>query len=566
MANQGYAAANIVDFVRGFGQRKKDAQVEGAMKNYLTNPQQAIAEVNAIDANRGIALRDKNVQDQMAADEAASSHQTRYLSAVKNMGAMLQTARDRGADLGQAFDQLSPVMTNGLGIKPEELPAWRERVIANPGLLDDIVNEADNKLRVLTPGAALAKGTKIVANNPAMMKSVVLRDAAGNSHAAVFDPESGTYSSGAPGFAPSPTAPGAPAGGGQLTVDAVRPHLLQQESGGNYSAVNKETGALGAYQVMPDTGKALAARVGVVWRPDLMTSDTPEARKYQDAIGGAAIQEAIANSGGDPAQMAAYYHGGSDRAKWGPRTQKYASEVAARLSGGGGAAGGGFGLETSAVKPTKPDYRLATAEEKAAAGLDPEVPYQISGAGKFEKIGERPMGAQSRNLGKAQPGQIVNYFKTIKNLKSEVTRLLASPDLDSAVGPVQGRVAGFVSKKAAQFQNDMESLGSRLVVQTLRQLKALSATGASGFGNFSNKEGDRLAEQEGSMKLTGDEAVVRRTLQNVQAWADDQLAAMPDIDAIPAPAIQYLRKNPATRAQFDQHFGPGMSALFLGGK
>jgi hypothetical protein len=73
MANQGYAAANIVDFVRGFGQRKKDAQVEGAMKNYLTNPQQAIAEVNAIDANRGIALRDKNVQDQMAADEVVPS-------------------------------------------------------------------------------------------------------------------------------------------------------------------------------------------------------------------------------------------------------------------------------------------------------------------------------------------------------------------------------------------------------------------------------------------------------------------------------------------------------------
>jgi len=123
--------------------------------------------------------------------------------------------------------------------------------------------------------------------------------------------------------------------GGPLSVDSVLPHIVAQESGGNYAARNASTGALGAYQVMPATGQTLAGRLGLPWRPELMTSATPEGRAYQDQIGRAAVQEAVEASGGDPATMAAYYHGGSDRSKWGPKTQQYAQEVTARLAPGG---------------------------------------------------------------------------------------------------------------------------------------------------------------------------------------------------------------------------------------
>ena len=129
---------------------------------------------------------------------------------------------------------------------------------------------------------------------------------------------------------------GAPAGGtgGALTLNSLRGHFVQQESRGNYAARNRETGAMGAYQVMPATGRVLARRLGMGWRPDLMTSTSAEGRQYQDAIGGAAIQEAIDHGGGDLSTIAQYYHGGSNRRIWGPRTRQYARDMAGRVYGG----------------------------------------------------------------------------------------------------------------------------------------------------------------------------------------------------------------------------------------
>ena len=109
--------------------------------------------------------------------------------------------------------------------------------------------------------------------------------------------------------------------------------VIGQESGGRYGVSNAEgSGAMGVGQVMPATGKALAARLGMPWRPDLMAGASAEARQYQDAITHAAAQEAWQASGGDPRTAAMYYHGGSDRRLWGPKTQRYAAEVLGRMN------------------------------------------------------------------------------------------------------------------------------------------------------------------------------------------------------------------------------------------
>jgi len=131
------------------------------------------------------------------------------------------------------------------------------------------------------------------------------------------------------------SGPGMSGGQGKASVEALLPAIVQQESRGNYSAINRGTGAMGAYQVMPETAKTLAGRLGLPWRPELMTAATADGRQYQDAIGHAAVSEAVQASGGDPAVAAAYYHGGSDQSKWGPKTRQYAQDVTARLGGGG---------------------------------------------------------------------------------------------------------------------------------------------------------------------------------------------------------------------------------------
>lgn len=139
------------------------------------------------------------------------------------------------------------------------------------------------------------------------------------------------------GMAPPSAATFAPADGSGVaapSLDAFRAAIVQQESRGNYGAKNPSTGALGAYQVMPETGRVLAGRLGLPWRPDLMTSNSAEGRQYQDAVGSAAVKEAYDYGGGDMSKAAMYYHGGSNQKIWGPKTRQYAMEVGQRLGGG----------------------------------------------------------------------------------------------------------------------------------------------------------------------------------------------------------------------------------------
>lgn len=204
------------------------------------------------------------------------------------------------------------------------------------------------------------------------------------------DPEPGfTLSEGQTRFEPGGGTPGTSGSTGPLSVASVAPHIVAQESSGNYSAVNRETGAMGAFQVMPATAQTLAARLGMAWNPGLMISDSEAGRQYQDRIGQAAVQEAIDASGGDPATMAAYYHGGSDRSKWGPRTQKYASEVVARLGGG---QGGAAPIASVPKAPAQQTRILSPQEVAAIPGLDPQTVYQQSKEGTITSVGGQKQG------------------------------------------------------------------------------------------------------------------------------------------------------------------------------
>lgn len=92
---------------------------------------------------------------------------------------------------------------------------------------------------------------------------------------------------------------------------------------------------MGIGQVMPDTAKALAARLGMPWNPNMMASTSAAGQRYQDAITDAAVREAW-NAGGrgkDLRTAAMYYHGGSNRKIWGPKTRTYADQVLGRMRG-----------------------------------------------------------------------------------------------------------------------------------------------------------------------------------------------------------------------------------------
>lgn len=119
--------------------------------------------------------------------------------------------------------------------------------------------------------------------------------------------------------------------GGGTTFDDFSRVIPAQESSGRYTARNRGSGALGKYQLMPATAKAIAERLGLPYNPNLLTADTPEAREYQDALGSSAMKEAWDYGKGDAGLAALYYHGGPDQSGWGKNTKKYREDILSRL-------------------------------------------------------------------------------------------------------------------------------------------------------------------------------------------------------------------------------------------
>lgn len=119
-----------------------------------------------------------------------------------------------------------------------------------------------------------------------------------------------------------------------MSYQQFKQAIIGQESGGRYGVANTQgSGAMGVGQVMPGTARALAARIGLPYRPELMSGTHAEARAYQDRITDAAVREAW-NAGGagrDPRTSAHYYFAGSDRKGWGPKTQQYGNDILKRM-------------------------------------------------------------------------------------------------------------------------------------------------------------------------------------------------------------------------------------------
>jgi hypothetical protein len=151
----------------------------------------------------------------------------------------------------------------------------------------------------------------------------------------------------------------APVATARPKTDAVFSSLVQQESGGRPGVTGPQTAygrAQGMTQMLPATAQGVAQKLGVPWRPDLMTGTTPEAADYQQKLGQAYFQEGLQKYDGDPRKALMYYHGGPDERLWGPKTHAYADAVLSRAGGQGEPLTGGAGADS--VSSPLPGYRV----------------------------------------------------------------------------------------------------------------------------------------------------------------------------------------------------------------
>lgn len=126
-------------------------------------------------------------------------------------------------------------------------------------------------------------------------------------------------------------APGQPQAGG---YGAFKKAIIGLESGGRYGVANTEgSGAMGLGQIMPQTARVLAGRLGLPYSPSLLAGRDPASQEYQNRLTGAATQEAWDAGHNDPRAAAMYYFGGSDHSKYGPKTRRYANDILGRMRG-----------------------------------------------------------------------------------------------------------------------------------------------------------------------------------------------------------------------------------------
>lgn len=111
--------------------------------------------------------------------------------------------------------------------------------------------------------------------------------------------------------------------------------MIAEESGGRAGVVGPQTRygrALGMTQMLPGTARGVAGRLGLPYREDLLTGTTKGAADYQRALGEAYFAEGLQKTG-NLFDAARYYHGGPNRALWGPKTNAYAQRVLNRIGG-----------------------------------------------------------------------------------------------------------------------------------------------------------------------------------------------------------------------------------------
>jgi hypothetical protein len=257
-------------------------------------------------------------------------------------------------------------------------------------------------------------------------------------------------------------APGIPK---SLTVETLRPLFVAQESGGNYAAVNKESGAMGAYQIMPDTGRQLARKLGVPWKPELMTATSPVARQYQDALGTAMIKTVIKDGNGDPETIFALYYAGPDRKGWGPRTRKYVKDMLGRLGMEGGQRPAEHNLNDllgaadayAEANGFTPEMRESLKGEVSQRVQRDEVLYQR----EQREIGERVSASIDARIesgkGITDPSQIgPDYYRLSPAAQREVRdeiRKINSPESVKANGLVYGELTELEDDAPADFAN-----------------------------------------------------------------------------------------------------------------
>jgi soluble lytic murein transglycosylase-like protein len=106
--------------------------------------------------------------------------------------------------------------------------------------------------------------------------------------------------------------------------------MIRQESGGRAGVTGRKTvygTALGMSQMLPDTAREMAGRLGVPFDISLLRGTSRQAQEYQYRLGLEYAKEAWKNTNKSAYDIARYYHGGPNRGIWKEDTANHGARV-----------------------------------------------------------------------------------------------------------------------------------------------------------------------------------------------------------------------------------------------
>lgn len=508
----GYAAANIVDFVRGFGQRRKAAHVEEAMKNYIGRPEQAIQEVNQYDPNTAIALRDKNIADTAAQRAAQNALNDQNLARFKTVTSFLR-GLPKDADVGAAYDSITPFLKGQMGLDDNAILEGRQAITANPSIitaLDDEAHKASLKTNVVGPGAALAVGDQIVHQQPTAPKFMTVPDGKGGNTLV----EVGGGAAPGPTSSPAPTAPGIFTRGSDIESHAYS--LIPKV---NVSSRYRPPGKNAEVKGVPDSYH-LTDQARDFTPPAGMTMQG----LYQTLKQGFPGMDVILEKD----------HVHVEPPKGTPH------------NGGAPVANSG-GPRVLMTNPGQPKgVRAATAAELKAAGYPDGSAAQVDANGKFVNLKTPTAGRGGKGVG--APADLARRVQIITGgltrLRQNAEEILADPALEQATGAIEGRLPSF-RQASVDFDKKLGALKAQIQFGVLAEMRESSKTGGA-LGNVSNFEGERLSAALASLDTAQSAPAFKAALSKVIDYANQatkNVAAIGDASAEPI-----RRRNPKTGA------------------
>lgn len=252
--------------------------------------------------------------------------------------------------------------------------------------------------------------------------------------------------------------------------DDLFERLIIQESGGRPGITGPQTPygrAQGMTQMLPATAEAMAKKLGLPWRPEMMTATSPEAAQYQRTLGRAYFDEGLEKYGGDPEKALMYYHGGPDEGLWGPKTRSYAQAI---LGGGNRPAS-----RVVARGDAKPMARPATAEEKAAYGLSADTPATMMPDGELKVLT-----AAAKDLAADEKAAVAKEMQAAKAQSIIATIDGVLPKIGKATAGLGGQWLGAVpGTEAYDVGRQIETIKANLGFQELQAMRESSPTGGA---------------------------------------------------------------------------------------